>query len=628
MRNKGYFMTCWLYIWNTLIKNSVIYRLLCGIYDFLSGKWQESWITNLFRKKYYSDGTAKSSIWGKLCFSPFAMLERLQLKYHERLTAQKEKSGIVRVFNYLLHNILALNIRFIGTLLLSASGTLLVGAIIKNEGFIPWIICCIIGLGLTFINVNLTEFFSSSLIVKLFENMLDTKLSFNFFYITKCGGKARIVWAAILGVLSGIAGVFIHPLLSVVIIGGLFLFALILYKLEFGVYATVFLAPLMPTMLIVGLSLLCFISLIVRALTTKKFTFRTEGIGLMIILMLIIYIISTATSFSVFSSTKILLVYFALMMFYFVVINTVKTQKQLFDLLKLFVLSGLLVCAYGIFQYLFGWNLETSWVDQDMFGDIKMRIYSTLENPNVLGEFILLVLPLSIAMILISKKPFSKLVFAGFSAVMAVALVLTFSRGCWLGFMASIAIFITFATGKLWGLALITLPLAPFILPESIINRFTSIGNVSDSSTSYRVSIWLGTISMLKDYWISGIGLGTDAFTQVYPFYAHNLVVAQHPHNLFLNIISESGIIGLVLFILLVFIFIKKLITGHHYLGKGHALSTVMVAIGAALIGFLIQGMFDNSFYNYRVFMLFWAFLSFGISARYLAKDEAQNKDS
>ena len=66
-----------------------------------------------------------------------------------------------------------------------------------------------------------------------------------------------------------------------------------------------------------------------------------------------------------------------------------------------------------------------------------------------------------------------------------------------------------------------------------IISRFASIGNMADGSTFYRVAIWMGTISMLKDYWLSGIGPGTDAFNMIYPSYSYNTATAQHSHNLF-----------------------------------------------------------------------------------------------
>ena len=99
------------------------------------------------------------------------------------------------------------------------------------------------------------------------------------------------------------------------------------------------------------------------------------------------------------NSLSILAVYIAFMLFYFVVINTIKTRKQLFDVLSLFAVSGCSVCLYGIAQYVFGWDTASAWVDEEMFTDIKMRVYSTLENPNVLGEYILLVLPVCVALI-------------------------------------------------------------------------------------------------------------------------------------------------------------------------------------------------------------------------------------
>jgi O-antigen ligase len=375
-------------------------------------------------------------------------------------------------------------------------------------------------------------------------------------------------------------------------------------------------------MVVVGLCLLCFVSLVIKALTTPKFSWRLDGMGLMIVSMVLIYLLASITSFAPFKSVQIWAVYFAFMIFYFVIINTIKTKNQLFNLLKIFALSALFVCLYGIAQYIFGWNVKQAWMDEEMFEDIKMRIYSTLENPNVLGEYILLTLPICISLMWTSKKILPRIIYGGMSLVLALALVLTFSRGCWLGIMAAAAIFITFAAGKLWGFALVAIPVIPFVLPESIINRFTSIGDMKDSSTSYRVYIWMGTLLMLKDFWISGIGPGTEAFTQVYPFYSYNGIVAPHPHNLFLQIITESGVIGLVAFLLLLFLFFKNLVVGCQYFGKGNKFSVVIIGIASAVAGFLLQGMFDNCFYNYRVFMIFWAVLAIGIASCHIAQAE------
>ena len=622
MGSNGYIWAMWSFLWHRIIKNSVIYRVLCGVYVFFSKKWHESLITNLFKRSFFNEGAASKSIMGKICFSPFSFIEWIQKKAGQTLTRSKENSYIIRSCKYYLHNILALNIRFIGIFLISASFTslvlsLILGGLVKLE-----LIGIIIGIVFTLFNVNATDFLKGSAIVKFLEKSFDTEFSFDFYYLTKCGGIKSVICAIVAGLLTGFIWGFVSPIFAILFAGGLWFFFMVLYKVEFGVFVTLFLAPILPTMAVVGLSLLCLFSLIIRALTTKKFEFKTDGMGLMVIVLLVIYLFATFMSFAPFKGLLIWLVYFAFMSFYFVVINTVKTKKQLMNLLTVFAISGFFVCLYGILQYIFGWNVNQAWMDEEMFEDIKMRIYSTLENPNVLGEYILLVLPVTISLMWKKRGILAKLLYGSMAAVMGVALILTFSRGCWIGIMASAAVFVTFAAGKLWGLLLLVLPVIPMILPQSIINRFLSIGDMKDSSTSYRVYIWMGTLLMLKDFWLTGVGPGTEAFTQVYPFYSYSSIVAPHSHNLFLQIMVEAGVLGISVFLIMLVMFVKKLATAHSLFGKTKDISVMIVGIGAAVIGFLVQGLFDNCFYNYRVFMIFWAVISLGVAAANVAQNE------
>lgn len=622
MKNNGYILSAWLFLWNRFIKNSVLYRILCSIYSFISRQWQNSLITNLFRKSFFSDDTASAGVFGKILFSPFSFIEWIQKKYCAQLTNLKETSLILRVCKYFLHNLLAINLRFIGVMLVSAAAGDLAVSLIFGGGWKLDLIAVVLGALLCLFDINAVDLLRSSALVKLVSKALDLDFSFDFYYMTKCGGKARLFCAAGFGLTAGIICAKLSPVYALAFVAGIWFLFMVLYKVEFGVFAAIFLAPIIPTMPVVGLTLLCLASLIIKALTTKKFKFRTDGVGFMVIFLLLTYLLAAFTSFAPLKSIQIWAVYFAFMIFYFVIINTVKTKKQLKGILTVFCLSGLAVCLYGIMQYAFDWNVSQAWMDEEMFEDIKMRIYSTLENPNVLGEYILLVLPVCIALMWKKKSFLSKIVFGGMAAVMGIALILTFSRGCWLGLLFAAAIFITFAAGKLWGLAIPALPLIPMVLPDSIINRFTSIGNMGDSSTSYRVYIWMGTLLMLKDFWLSGIGLGTEAFTQVYPFYSYSAVVAPHSHNLFLQIVVEAGVLGILSFALLLILFIKQLTLGHRAFGKGHELSVILVGIGAGVLGFLVQGFFDNCFYNYRIFMVFWSVLALGSAAARIAKSE------
>ncbi|MEG1441783.1 MAG: O-antigen ligase family protein, partial [Oscillospiraceae bacterium] len=536
----------------------------------------------------------------------------------------KDNSTIVGWCNTFLQNIIALNLRFIGvTTLAMGIGYNIVSRARGNTVNVTfWIVIAVMSGILGLLNVNVTALLKHSTFAKFIGNCFGVELTFKWYRedeTTKVGRK----WVGVgIGLIAGIFGGLTSLIYSPLIIVGLFFFFLILYKVEAGVGITVLLMPIIPTMAVVGLSLLCLVSLIIKGTMEKDFKWKFDGLGFLVVAMLAIYLIAGITSFAMVKSLSIWGIYFAVMIFYFVIINTLKTKKQVFDLLTVLAISGALVCLYGLAQYIFGWNTSQAWMDEEMFTDIKMRIYSTLGNPNVLGEYILLVLPVSVGLMWVNKKPLPKFIFACMSVVAFAAIILTFSRGCWIGLVITAAIFITFVAGKLWGLALIALPFVPMLLPESIINRFASIGDMKDSSTSYRVFIWIGTLAMMKDYWLSGIGMGSDAFSAVYPFYSYNAIVAPHAHNLFLQILVESGAVGILAFLAILFVFYKKLMVGHKYGGgKGSPLSTMIVAIGAGVAGFLVQGMFDNCFYNYRVMMVFWTVLAIGISCVYVAKN-------
>ena len=54
-----------------------------------------------------------------------------------------------------------------------------------------------------------------------------------------------------------------------------------------------------------------------------------------------------------------------------------------------------------------------------------------------------------------------------------------------------------------------------------LLNNFERVDDaivltMEDGSTAYRVSIWMSTLSLIKDFWICGIGTGSDAFSLVY----------------------------------------------------------------------------------------------------------------
>lgn len=631
MDNKGYFYYIWCCFFSNVIKNSVIYKWLTGFYGGISKRWNSSAICRRFKKARFDEDFITKSLFGKILRIPFSILDFIRTRFSEKLTRQKENSFVIKSCKYLLHNFLALNLRFIGVLAVSAAAFDIVFSLVLGGGFVISVLILLFGIILCAFPVNFTDYLKNSAVFRAVGYVLGTEFSYDFYYVTKCGKGAKLYSAVFFGAAAGALSAAVSPVLGVLFIAGLLYAFAVLYKTEFGVYTTAFLAPIVPTMVLAALCLLTGASLVIRSVTEKKFRWKFGGCEFFVMLLITVFLFAAVTSFSLKKSVEIWILYAVFMGFYFVVSNTLKTKKQFFDLITVMVLSCLAVCLYGIMQYAFGWNTAQAWMDEEMFEDIKMRIYSTLENPNVLGEYILLMLPLSVGLMWTKKNAVSKIFYAAVSGCLLLALILTFSRGCWIGLIFAAAIFVTLVSGKLWGLLLIVLPFVPMLLPESIINRFLSVGDMKDSSTSYRVYIWLGTMLMLKDYWISGIGLGSEAFTRIYPFYSYSSIVAPHAHNMFLQILVESGIVGISAFLIMLFAFFKRLSVIHAMAGRKSPVSTMIVAFAAAVSGFLLQGMFDNCFYNYRVFMIFWLTLSvglcsFGAQQEYL-KETADKKE-
>jgi O-antigen ligase len=88
-------------------------------------------------------------------------------------------------------------------------------------------------------------------------------------------------------------------------------------------------------------------------------------------------------------------------------------------------------------------------------------------------------------------------------------------------------------------------------------------------------------------------------------------VSAPHSHNLFLQVFIELGIFGLIVFTVMLIAFFRAILS---LLRKTNDIKTksFMAAIFAAAIAFLIQGIFDHVFYNYRVMLTFFIFMGIG----------------
>lgn len=333
--------------------------------------------------------------------------------------------------------------------------------------------------------------------------------------------------------------------------------------------------------------------------------------------------VSAAFSFNRADSVKVFAMWVGLFFCVFFIKRSIRSRRQLAGTLGALAAGAAISGLVGIAQYLSG-TVDTTWTDTALFEDIALRVYSTFENPNVYGEYLLLMMPLVMALLLYVKKGWQKLLLGALEVLLLVNMALTYSRGCYVGLALTAVVFLWNCSKKWLGaICVLGVPLAVLLMPESVVMRILSIGNMSDTSTSYRIQIYIGTLMMLAVYWLGGVGLGEGAFNAVYPAFALTAIAAPHPHSLFFELVVAFGIVGLLYFLLVLAVYRRNLKKEQQGLSRRSRL--LLVGFAAVMWGFVLQSIFDYTWYNYRVFQLFWIVVALGIAAPAALKEPAHD---
>lgn len=429
--------------------------------------------------------------------------------------------------------------------------------------------------------------------------------------------QGRLNQAFVLGTVFGVISYFTGPVVPIIGIFALTSAYLILQSPEFGVFAIITVLPFAPTMMLVAAVIytaFCYVLKLICGKRSLKFDIMDVSVLLFMLLMIFGGIVAVSSG-----SIKPMLVYVTFMTGYFLVVNLIRTTEWMKKCVIGLTASSVAVAFYGLYQNFFG-TVEQTWQDSDMFSEIEGRVVSTFENPNVLAEYLIMVIPLVFTVVLLGRTHKGRFVGIISVASLVACLVYTWSRGAWLGIILGMIVFLLMyskntMTAMFFGV--LAIPLLPAILPSSIVSRFASIGNLSDSSTSYRVFIWRGVLNMLKDYAGTGIGIGYDSFKLVYPAYAFSAIEsAPHSHNLYLQIVTELGVIGLAVFLIFIFLYAQSSFSIHANDSRKEKL--ISSALFCGIVSVLVQGMTDYIWYNYRVFLAFWLFIGLGVAMRKL----------
>jgi putative inorganic carbon (HCO3(-)) transporter len=333
------------------------------------------------------------------------------------------------------------------------------------------------------------------------------------------------------------------------------------------------------------LTLLLLVSWLARMVVERRIIIPRPPLLLPLLLLIAALLLSTQITSSLELSVKEIAKWLEVLLIYLFVDGVVDERWGRWVVWSLLA-AGSAEALFGIYQFLRRVGPE-GFV---LFGRF-MRAYGHFAQPNPFAGYLGLTLPLAYAMTLEALEvcwlqvrraragirhtlvhTLAYVPFVASFAVLAAAMVMSWSRGGWVGAAAALVV-ITLVRSRAAlisaiavGLLVTYLLLAggAQYLPATLVQRVSDfvpyLGgvdvtrvDVTDANWAVieRMAHWLAAVGMFSDHPWLGVGIGNYAV--VYPQYALGRWRAPlgHAHNYYLNIAAEAGIVGLSAYLIL-----------------------------------------------------------------------------
>jgi O-antigen ligase len=221
-------------------------------------------------------------------------------------------------------------------------------------------------------------------------------------------------------------------------------------------------------------------------------------------------------------------------------------------------------------------------------------------SPNIAGIITLFSVLLSFSLFS-ERTPYLNAVLLISLCLSAFATLATQARSAVLALIAAVSVMVL-ARKKTFVLILVAvLVLAVSVMPVK--NLFTPEAITTKFKTDDRIEIWLCYAEIVKDHPIFGVGFGMQTCYDENLLKKYNARVPEKyrmthlynaPHNILVDTATRTGLIGLALFLYVLFSFVKM---GWHLIrnGKNEFIRDWSLCIMGTFVAIFIQGMFENT---------------------------------
>lgn len=293
---------------------------------------------------------------------------------------------------------------------------------------------------------------------------------------------------------------------------------------------------------------------------------------------------------------------------FFIMVATLNTEKRIKIFLEVLFFSALCVAVDGLTQQINGRDLFRGHVFQQ-------RISASFNHYNDFAAYLGILLPMTISLYVFKENKL-KVYFIFLSLLFGYCLIMTLSRGGYFTTFIGINFIVFFSLTKLkfinykklainllifLNLLVLIIIIGIYKLPlDLIIERLRISGGAG------RNGLWQYAILLIKTRPILGHGLGSfmGLFSKL-----NQSIAPTYAHNCYLQMGTEIGVLGLMSFLSIIFVFFKKSI---RTIVKNN--DFFLLGIISGILSFLIYAGFDTHFYSMQLSDFFWIMLGLAIA--------------
>ena len=348
----------------------------------------------------------------------------------------------------------------------------------------------------------------------------------------------------------------------------------------------------------VTLGSLAYTALLARADDERR---TPPALGAAVIAFVIVAAASSLQALQPADSLKKLGIVVTAAALYFSVAQACRTRGDVFMVVG-GALAGLLIAgAQGIGQQVLGSFSEAGFV---VDGTIVQRVQGSFGHPNQYGGYLALLIPLAGAVVFSRAIPF-RLRLLGTLALAAALPALTFSyvRGAIAALVLGSLLWLAVVRPRAaLGVGLAVLAAAVTLAPATLKERFSG-EQTSGADVSLRQDLWGAAIDIYSERPILGVGLNNFAVgygqlppvprtaTQRRLLHQTQVLVPPHAANLYLNVLAEEGIVGILALFALGAAAVSVAYRGTR--GRDPVTRLIALAVGAAVFVLGLHSMLE-----------------------------------